>query len=110
MHTQHSNIIRINQTTNDNQKKRKRKLNIRKVLVLLCIVWAGYTYFFVQRPHLQALKQEHLELTQKLNDIHQNNSQLKQSIQKLNQDSYIAEIARKKYNLKNPGDITLDAP
>jgi cell division protein FtsB len=90
--------------------KSKRFSRLQIWIIMLCLIWAGYTFFSVQLPNLHKLNVKEKQLNQQLADLNQKNQQLQDKIQKLNQDTYISEIARSKYNMQQPGDIPLDTP
>ncbi|UOF91825.1 septum formation initiator family protein [Fodinisporobacter ferrooxydans] len=86
----------------------RRLPKIQVIIILAFFIWACYTYFFIQLPNMHKLGLERQQLSQKLADIELKNTQLQETIKKLNDDAYISELARVKYNMKKPGDVILN--
>ncbi|MDB5085834.1 MAG: hypothetical protein JWN30_2720 [Bacilli bacterium] len=78
---------------------------MRNLLLIGCIVWALWTYFFVQLPALHQLNREKADLSNQLSSMQQDNSNLGKTIANLGTDAYIERIARQDYNMIKPGDI-----
>lgn len=82
-----------------------RKLNLRTLFLVLFSVWALYTYFFVLMPNKIRLEKERQQIEQQLTDLRQKEQQLTTELSNLQDDSYIARLARKYYNMTKQGEI-----
>ncbi len=101
------------------QKKAQRK-NIRKarlykrlavfaVVVILSI--AGLTHTFIKQKQVLALKeQQKIEATAHLKEVQEEQEVLKRQLVKLNDDNYIAKLARKEYFLSDKSEIIFSIP
>jgi cell division protein FtsB len=107
--TRNTKVIPIS-GQNMKRQSRKRVLNLQRWIVIGCFIWAAYTFFLIQLPSLHKLNVQEQQLNQQLSDLNQKNQQLQDKIKKLNQDTYIGELARSKYNMQSPGDMPLETP
>lgn len=78
---------------------------IRNLVLIGCIFWALWTYFFVQLPAIHKLEREKLELSHQLVSMQQEKLTLEKSVAKLGTDEYIERIVRQDYNMIKPGDV-----
>ncbi|GIM46055.1 hypothetical protein DNHGIG_16040 [Collibacillus ludicampi] len=86
------------------QAGRKRKLKLRSCFLFVFMLWAVYTYFFDQAPKFRQLEQERAQLNQQLVEQEQKLQELNAEVKNLNNDDYIALLARK-YNMVKKGEI-----
>ncbi len=86
-----------------------RRLGFFAVLVVVVMSWLTMT-MFSQKNVLAAKEQQKLEAKQELVDILEEQEMLKSQIVKLNDDEYIAKLARKEYFLSNEGEIIFSIP
>ncbi len=91
--------------------KQKQKRRIRWVLfIVLCIaVWTGYTAY-LQSKALAAKEEELQALQQEAAAAQQTQAELMYKVSRLNDQEYIAELARKYYFLSKPGEILYVLP
>lgn len=85
----------------------RRRLKLLLIVVILFMSWAAYTLLsqFNQSSH----RTEQLrEVKAKLTDIQMKNSALKQEIERLNDDEYIGQIARKEQGMGLPGEKPIE--
>lgn len=68
------------------------------------MLWAVYTYFIDQQPKFHQMEQEKVQLQQQLAQQQQKKQELQTEIQNLNNDEYIALLARK-YNMVKKGEV-----
>ncbi|MFC4768557.1 FtsB family cell division protein [Effusibacillus consociatus] len=87
------------------QKRAKRKPKLRALFLVVFVLWALYTYFFVLTPNKARLEKEQQELQQNLTGLRQQEQELKTELNNLQDESYIARLARKYYNMIKEGEI-----
>ncbi|PWI58454.1 FtsB family cell division protein [Sulfoacidibacillus thermotolerans] len=85
--------------------RHKFPFKLRHVIVLAFVVWGAYTYFFVQRPLLLQEAAMKAKVTQQVYSADQESKRLTAQIQALHSYQYIAQLAERKYNLIQHGDI-----
>ncbi len=86
-------------------QKRKFPIKLRHVIVLSFAIWGTYTYLFVQHPLLVQEAVAKAKVAQQVSTANQKSKQLTQQIQALHSNQYIAQLAERKYNLIQHGDI-----
>ncbi|MDX1772299.1 MAG: septum formation initiator family protein, partial [Planococcaceae bacterium] len=86
-----------------------RRLGFFALLVVVVMSWLTMT-MFSQKNALAAKEQQKLEAKQELVDILEEQEMLKSQIVKLNDDEYIAKLARKEYFLSDEGEIIFSIP
>lgn len=89
----------------ESKSPKKRLFRLRNVTVGLFMIWASYTYLFIQRPQLEHLKAERNMLHQQVGSLQQQQGQLEKRVQDLQTDDYIARLARKYYNMMKQGEV-----
>lgn len=117
---EYRNVASINQDyvrSVERQEKRQkahkvrlfRRLGFFALLVVVVMSWLTMT-MFSQKNALAAKEQQKLEAKQELVDILEEQEMLKSQIVKLNDDEYIAKLARKEYFLSDEGEIIFSIP
>lgn len=96
------------------QTARKRTLLIRRLIAFVLIVGLA-AYFMVstllrQTATLEAMKEEKQRADQELASLKKDETILKEEIVKLNDEEYIAKLARKDYFLSNSNEIIFNLP
>jgi cell division protein DivIC len=96
------------------QNARKRTLLMRRLTVLIVIVGLA-AYFIVstllrQSATLEAMKEEKQKADQELVALKKDETILKEEIIKLNDEEYIAKLARKDFFLSNSNEIIFNLP
>lgn len=99
---------------NEQSAARRKKLLIRR-LVVFVIFASLISYFMVstlisQASSLDEIKAEQKALKDELNTLVKEEKVLKEEIVKLNDDEYIAKLARKDYFLSEKGEIIFSIP
>jgi cell division protein DivIC len=102
------------QEKNEIGSKRKRKLLIRRLVVFLVFA-SAISYFMIstlisQASSLEEIKAEQTQLNEELNGLMKTEKILKEEIVKLNDDEYIAKLARKDYFLSEEGEVIFNIP
>lgn len=102
------------QEINEIGAKRKRKLLFRRLIVFF--VFASLISYFMistlisQASSLDEIKAEQKQLKEELNTLVKTETILKEEIVKLNDDEYIAKLARKDYFLSEEGEVIFNIP
>ena len=101
------------------QKKETRK-NARKVRLFrrlavfalaAAVILAGLTNMFInQKQTLAAKELQKVETLAQLEEVQEEQEMLKRQLVKLNDDEYIAKLARKEYFLSEKGEIIFSIP
>ncbi|MGG7622162.1 FtsB family cell division protein [Bacillus coreaensis] len=96
------------------QNARKRTLLMRRLIVFIVIVGLA-AYFIVstllrQSATLEAMKEEKQKADQELVALKKDETILKEEIIKLNDEEYIAKLARKDFFLSNSNEIIFNLP
>ena len=105
----------VRSTDNKTQYSKKQKVRIRRRLVFFGLVASFILVFLISTTFSQnkrlAEKQQHKEevLTQ-LDEIKEQQDLLSLQIAKLEDDDYIAKLARKEYFLSDDGEIIFTIP
>jgi cell division protein DivIC len=103
----------------EQEKKEKKAMRKRRIAVIRFILLSGillaissvllYT-LISQSANIEAKIEEKQKLEQQLEKLKKEERQLKGEIKKLNDDEYIAELARKNYFLSKEGEIIFTVP
>jgi cell division protein DivIC len=93
---------------------RKKKLLIRRMSVFL-VLFAVIFYFMIsgfvsQTSSLEAKYAQKKQLDQELSELNKQQEILREDIVKLNDDEYIAKLARKEYYFSDKGEIIFSIP
>lgn len=99
---------------NEVSASRRRKLLIRR-LVMFCVLASIISYFMIstlisQASSLEEVKVEQKQLNEELSGLKKKETILKEEIVKLNDDEYIAKLARKDYFLSEEGEVIFNIP
>lgn len=102
------------QEQNIQQATRKRTLLLRRLSVFFVFA-AIMTYFLVstlisQGATLEKMKEEKALLEEEYNQLKKTETILREEIVKLNDDEYIAKLARRDYFLSEEGEIIFAVP
>jgi cell division protein DivIC len=101
------------------QKKKNRK-NARKIklyrrltvfAIIVAITFGGLTQMLIkQKQVLAAKEQQQVEMLAQLEVVQEEQEMLKRQLVKLNDDEYIAKLARKEYFLSENSEIIFSVP
>jgi cell division protein DivIC len=103
----------------EQEEKEKRALRRRRIAVIrftllsvvLVAISSMLSYTLIsQSADIEAKVEEKKKLEQRLEKLEQQEQRLKEEIKKLNDDEYIAELARKNYFLSKEGEIIFTVP
>jgi len=86
-----------------------RRLSAFAVLVVIVMAWITLT-MFSQSNALAAKEQKKQEALEVLAEVKEEQEMLQSQIIKLNDDEYIAKLARKEYFLSEEGEIIFSIP
>lgn len=86
-----------------NRKGQKRRIRLFFFVILLCFIWTGYT-LYMQSGVLAQKKAELEVLQQESAVLKQQNEELSYEASRLNDQEYMAELARKRLNFTKPGE------
>lgn len=97
-----------------NKLVKKRKLLFRRLTVFF-LAAAAVSYLFIstlmtQNRQLESKKAEQAKLEQQLAKLQSKQTMLEDEIVKLNDDDYIAKLARSEYFLSDEGEIIFSIP
>ncbi|MBB4826837.1 cell division protein DivIC [Sporosarcina luteola] len=108
--TEYVRSLRKKEDWRNKQKKRlKRKLTVYAILALL--VFGGLTNTYVQQKRtLEKKEHEKAEVLTNLDEVQEEQEALKQMLVKLDDDEYIAKLARKHYFLSEKNEIIFSVP
>ena len=114
------NISQIDSPYVQYQEKRtqsfeRKKLGLKRRLVffmLFAVVTTGIVLaaLYSQKSALKDKEAQKQELKEQLSSLQKEEEQLKEEIIKLNDDEYIAKLARKEYFLSDDGEIIFNLP
>lgn len=114
------NISQIDSPYVQYQEKRtqsfeRKKLGLKRRLVffmLFAVVTTGVVLaaLYSQKSALKDKEAQKQELKEQLSSLQKEEEQLKEEIVKLNDDEYIAKLARKEYFLSDDGEIIFNLP
>ncbi|PKR82925.1 FtsB family cell division protein [Heyndrickxia camelliae] len=112
--TSMENAYTKQQMVKEKVKARRKKLLFRR-LVVFGIIAVASVYLLVStlisRNHqLEAKQAEKVKLEKKLADLKKKKSYLQDEVVKLNDDNYIAKLARSEYFLSEKGEIIFNIP
>lgn len=111
-----NDYVRSNEEQQQEQlKKRKQKVFVRRrfalyVVVAAILVFGLVDYLFSQRERLAEQKAELQAAQQQLEKANNQQEMLEIQISKLEDDEYIAKLARKEYFLSEQGEIIFTIP
>ncbi|PAQ14849.1 cell division protein DIVIC [Bacillaceae bacterium SAOS 7] len=91
------------------KKKLYRRLAAFSILALIIIAGLGST-LISQSAHLEEKQQLKEEAQASLVELKKQQKQYEEELERLNDDEYIAELARKKYFLSDDGEIIFNIP
>lgn len=96
-------------------RKHARKIRLYRRLTVFAVVAAiilgGMTQMYIkQKQVLEAKELEKIELTAQLEEVQQEQEALKRQLVKLDDDDYIAKLARKDYFLSENNEIIFSIP
>ena len=114
------NISQIDSPYVQYQEKRtqsfeRKKLGLKRRLVffmLFAVMTTGIVLatLYSQKSALKDKEAQKQELKEQLSSLQKEEEQLKEEIVKLNDDEYIAKLARKEYFLSDDGEIIFNLP
>ncbi|MFC5406831.1 FtsB family cell division protein [Cohnella soli] len=81
----------------------RRRLKLFLFVMVLFLSWAAYV-LIVQQDQIGDRSRQLNEVDRKLTDVQAKNEGLKQQINRLNDDEYMGQIARKEHGLGIPGE------
>jgi cell division protein DivIC len=103
----------------EQERKEKKAMRRRRIAVVRFLLLTGFLlalssillYTLIsQSANIEAQIKEKEKLEQQLKEFKKKEQQLKEEIKKLNDDEYIAELARKHYFLSKEGEIIFTVP
>ena len=85
------------------RSKKRRKINPLLIVVIIGIIWIGFNDLgFIKKIELA---REEKQLSQKLNDLYNQENLLIENLDKLNNDlDYIEKLAYEKFRMVKPGE------
>ncbi len=86
-----------------------RRLTVFGVLVLMATIWVGST-IYAQTQTMSEKEELREEALLKLEEVEKQQSQLEEQILLLNDEEYLAKLARKDYFLSDEGEIIFTTP
>ncbi len=86
-----------------------RRLSVFGVLVLMATIWVGST-IYAQSQTISEKEQLREETLLELEAVEKEQSQLEEQILLLNDEEYLAKLARKDYFLSDEGEIIFTTP
>lgn len=109
----HSGYVK-EQERNERIATKRKRLIIRRLAVFLLFA-SLISYFMIstlvsQASSLEEIKEEQQQLHAELKALKKDETILKEEIVKLNDDEYIAKLARKDYFLSDKGEIIFNIP
>lgn len=103
--------------SSDNKVKysKKQKVRFRRRMVVFCLGASAVLVFLVstyisQNERLQEKQQQKEEVLAELQEVKEQQEMLNLQIAKLEDDEYIAKLARKEYFLSDDGEIIFTIP
>lgn len=94
---------------NKQRKRLKKKLVLYAIIALL--VFGGLTNVLIQQKQtLQAKEQEKVKVLAELEEVNNEQLLLKKQLVKLDDEDYIAKLARKEYFLSDKNEIIFSVP
>lgn len=98
------------------EKQKRKQMIFRRRRIAVYLVLAGIILFFLtdllfyQQDRLAAKETEKKALQEQLAEVQEQQEMLKLQISKLEDDEYIAKLARKEYFLSDEGEIIFTIP
>ncbi|GAA4722261.1 FtsB family cell division protein [Brevibacillus fulvus] len=92
-----------------NKTGQKRRIRLLLFFVLCFSIWTGYTVY-LQSGILQQKEAELQSLQTEVAKVQAQQDELMYKASRLNDKEYIAELARKRYNMAKPGEILFVIP
>ncbi|MCM3431865.1 MULTISPECIES: septum formation initiator family protein [Brevibacillus] len=86
-----------------NRKGQKRRIRLFFFVILCCFIWTGYT-LYLQSGVLAQKKSELETLQQETAVLQQKREELTYEASRLNDQDYLAELARKRIYFTKPGE------
>lgn len=86
-----------------NRKGQKRRIRLFFFVILCCFIWTGYT-LYLQSGVLAQKKSELETLQQETAVLQQKQEELAYEASRLNDQDYLAELARKRIYFTKPGE------
>ena len=85
------------------RSKKRRKINPLLIVIIIGIIWIGFNDLgFIKK--IELVKEEK-QLSQKLNDLYNQENLLIENLDKLNNDlDYIERLAYEKFRMVKPGE------
>ncbi|WP_099224491.1 FtsB family cell division protein [Listeria costaricensis] len=105
--------VQDTQTMKKTRNRRRVALARRLMMlaVILLVVGGGITYAYTKQALVLKQKEEQkAEADKKLADMKKEETELQSSITKLQDDDYIAKLARSEYYLSKDGEIIFNTP
>ena len=96
-------------TTKKTSKKEKKRLFLISMAIIILLVFLVGSVYNDWKQILRNRKEE-VELTQKYEELLDNEIRLSAEITKLQDDEYLARYAKEKYMLSSEGDIIIKSP
>ena len=105
----------VEQTEHNQQKRKKRRQGLKRRLVLFAVIATVLSVLTVstllsQSAAIQAKEEAKQDLEKKLISLEKEQQLLEEEIMKLNDDEYIAKIARRDYFLSDEGEVIFNLP
>ena len=86
-----------------------RRLSVFGILILMASIWIGTT-IYAQSQTISEKEQLRAETLASLQEVEKEQKKLEEQILLLNDDEYIAKLARKEYFLSDEGEIIFTLP
>lgn len=86
-----------------------RRLTVFGLLILMATIWVGST-IYAQTQTISEKEQLREETLLKLEEVEKQQTQLEEKILLLNDEEYLAKLARKDYFLSDEGEIIFTTP
>lgn len=112
--TLENDYIRSNPTAKQKMKAKQMVLRRRRLLVFFigaaCVLFFLISTSMAQKERLAEKEQRKVEVTTELEAVKESQEMLKLQIAKLEDDEYIAKLARKEYFMSEEGEIIFTIP
>jgi len=102
-------VVRKEQRQRAHRVRLYRRLAVFGILVVLTAIGIG-SMMVSQTKTLAAIESEKADAIERLEEVQEEQEILKHQITKLNDDEYIAKLARKEYYLSEDGEIIFAIP
>lgn len=99
-----------NQANLSLQKKFLRRRLIAFMFIAIPVVYILISTVVTQARTIEQMEAKQKELTEQLEELKKKETELKEEIVKLNDDEYIAKLARKEYFLSDKNEIIFSLP